>query len=353
MNQEKINRLLEHSVENINETVKFLVALQNKEIQHLSSGMSHLDKVLLGGLFPDLIISIVARAANGKSYTINRIRNAILSDKSQDIGLLFYNLEMPFFTLLLVELKKILKKSLRFIIDNPPSQDDLLLYKEVTDQFRDPRLTKIDETVSPQEFYEVTKAYIERNKHKKQLFILLDHIGIIKGKNKTESIHETMEYINMLKLEYPRLLTFIVLGQMNREIEARWRQKDANPTQLIPDSSSVFGSDSVMFFSDIVMAQVIPQSVGMEEKYASVNKERYSYLSEHFTDEGTQMSKYARLRGDNRIYYHFLKVRLQDGEPTLYCEILNQEQEELTRVHGEFESNTTDFEVPVVQDLEF
>lgn len=353
MNQDKINRLLEHSVENINQTVKFLTDLQHKLIQPISSGLPHLDKVMLGGLFPDLIISIVARASNGKSYTINRIRNAILEDKEQDVAMLFYNLEMPFFTLLLVEIKKILKKSLRFIIDNPPSEQELPLYKKVTDEFRDKRLTKIDETITAEEFYFITKAWIERNKHKKQLFILLDHIGIIKGKNKTESIHETMEYINMLKLEYPRLLTFIVLGQMNREIEARWRQKDTNPTQLIPDSSSVYGSDSIMFFSDIVMAQVIPQAVGMEEKYASVNKERYDYLSEHFTDDGVATSKYTRLRGDNRVYYHFLKVRLQDGEPTMYCEILNPEIEELTRAHGEFEKNNDSFELPVLTDLQF
>lgn len=49
MNKEKIDKLLEHSVENVNSTVRFLTSLQKKEIVPISSGMCHLDKIGLGG----------------------------------------------------------------------------------------------------------------------------------------------------------------------------------------------------------------------------------------------------------------------------------------------------------------
>lgn len=339
MEQNKINRLLEQSLKGINDTVKSIFAYQKKEIIPIKSGIDHLDTIGLGGLFPDTVISVAARASNGKSFTVNGIRTNILKDSNEDIGVLFWNLEMPFFTLLMVELKKVLKKSLKSILKYPPTEEEIPLYKKVADEFRDERLTKIDETVTPLEFYKITKEYIERNKHRKQLFILLDHIGIIKGSNKTESIAETMEYINMLKLEYPGLLTFIILGQLNREIENRWRNKDSNPFTLFPDSSCIFGSDSIMFFSDIVMVQVIPQVAGMD-KYGIINRERNQHLEEHITDEDKGSPKdYVRLKGFNRIYYHYLKVRLMDGEPTIYCQILDSEQEEFNQAVSQYESD--------------
>jgi len=338
MNKEKIDKLLEHSVENVNSTVRFLTSLQKKEIVPISSGIDHLDKICLGGLLPDLCISVVSRSGSGKTYTINRIRKAIMQNQGDDIGVLLWNLEMPFFTLLLVELKKALKKPLKWIVSNLPTDDEKPLYRKVADEFRDKRLTKIDEAVTPDEFYEVTKAYIEKNKDKRQLFIMLDHIGIIKGKNKTESVGETVEHTNRLKLEYPGLLTFIILGQLNREIESRWKQEKTDPKSLSPLTSDVFSSDQLLFFSDVVMAQVIPQNVNMEQ-YVPVNKERYSYLNKHFIDGNNPTSEYVRLKGVNRIYYHYLKVRLQDGEPTIYCDILDTEAEEQIDIQSKYEKN--------------
>lgn len=339
MNKEKISSLLEHSTHNINETVKYLTSLQKKEIIPISSGIDHLDKIALGGLFIDSIYSIVAKSGHGKSYSMNKIRGNILNDKEADIGILLYNLEMPFFTLLLVELKKLLKKPLKWIINNPPTEEELPMYKKATEGFRDKRLTKIDETLTPDEFYEVTKEYIERNKHKRQLFIMIDHVGIIKGKNKSESVAETMEYCNKLKLEYPRLLTFIVLGQLNREIEARWKQKEANPSGLIPTTSDVSFSSSILFFSDLVLAQVIPQVVGMGDKYASIYKKRNEHLQEHYIDDNNPTSDTARLNGNNRVYYHYLKLRLPDGEATTYCEILDPEAEEVIQAQAKYEKD--------------
>lgn len=341
MDKSKIERLLERSIEGVNNTFLYLNSLQKKEVIPIKSGLPHLDTIGLGGMFPDTVITVAARASQGKSYTANFIRTNILKDKEEDIGVLLWNLEMPFFTLLMVELKKVLNKSLKSILNTPPTDSELPFYKQVAREFKDKRLTKIDETVTPEEFYMVTKQYILNNIDKKQLFIILDHIGIIKGSNKTESIAMTMEYVNMLKLEFPGKLTFLILGQLNREIESRWRNKDSNPFTLFPDSSSIFGSDSVMFFSDIVMVQVIPQVVGMD-KYGVVNRERNEHLKDHICEEDLNSPKeYVRLNGLNRVYYHFVKVRLMDGEPTLYCEILDKEQEEFNTAVQTYEKDYT------------
>lgn len=349
MDKNKIERLLSTSLKGINDAVKSLSAYQHKEVVPISSGLYHLDEVGLGGLYPDTVISIVSRASNGKSYTANLIRNSLLKDPSEDIGILFWNLEMPFFTLLAVELRKVLNKPLKEILSKPPLESELPYYKKVADEFRDPRLTKIGESVTPDEFYYTTQEYLKQNSDKKQLFVILDHIGIIKGSNKTESIHDTMEYINALKLEFPGKVTFIVLGQLNREIENRWRNKDSNPFTLFPDGSSIFGSDSLVHYSDIVMAQVIPQVAGMD-KYGIINRERNPHLESHIVEEDLNSPKdYVRLKGLNRIYYHYLKVRLFDGDPTIYADVLNQEQEEFNQASQQYERDYTESEVDTLQ----
>lgn len=344
-----IEKLLEQSVEDINETVKLLSAYQHKEITPLSSGIDHLDKMCLGGLYPDLIVAIGARSANGKSYTLNRIRKSILSNPD-DIGVLFYNLEMPFLSLLLIELKKELGKPLKYLMNNPPTAEELPYYKNVTNQFRDPRLTKIDRTMSPEDFYRCTKTYIEKNLHRKQIFVLLDHIGIISGTNKVESIHQTMEYINMLKLEYPRKLTFIVLCQLNRSVEEKMKP-GVNPLNRRLSSSDIYSSDSILFFADIVMGQIIPQIFNLKE-FCSVRRDKYPHLEEHVYYEDIMSPKdYVRLNPDNRVYYDYLKVRLEDGESRLYCEIISKEVEEYSKTVSQFEKNAD--ESNNIEELQF
>lgn len=86
------------------------------------------------------------------------------------------------------------------------------------------------------------------------------------------------------------------------------------------------------------------------EKYTSVNKERYGHLEEHFEDNPNPTSDYVRLKGLNRIYYDYIKKRLpEDGEPNLYCELLNKEKEEFIKATSEKEKDYKEEE----DDIEF
>lgn len=334
-----IDKLLSHSVEDVNNTVRLLTSYQKGELKPISSGIDHLDSVCLGGLFPDMIVAIGARSANGKSYTINKIRKSILNN-DKNIGCLFYNLEMPFLSLLLVELKRELNKSFEQIMRTPPQSSELPIYRKVADEFRDPRLTKIDQTVTPEDFYTLTKAYIERNLDKEQIFVLLDHIGIIIGSNKVESIHQTMEYINRLKLEYPRKLTFVVLCQLNRNVEEKMKNT-TNALNRRLSTSDIYSSDSILFFADVVMGQIIPQVFNVKE-FCSVRRDKFPHLEQDIVREDLNSPKdYVRLRSENRVYYEYLKVRLEDGKPRLYSQILSKEAEELIKLSEQYEQNPT------------
>ena len=276
------------------------------------------------------------------TYVASQLKEDILADKSRDIGLLYFNWEMPTFALLLTQIRKKLMIPLRDILNLNPNKDQLNAMKQVADQFRDERLTTIEKSLTPTEFDYVCRKYIDENISKEQIFIVVDHVGITKGSNKLEAIFEILEVMNNIKLDYPNKLTFIVLGQLNREIERLWRTRDINPINLRVTSEYIYGSDALQQYADVIVASVIPEKAGLE-KYCTVNRKRYEHLEEHIVDEDKASPKdYVRLKGNNRVYFDFLKVRLDDGTPKLYCQYLNEEEKDDINTMSEMEKDSTE-----------
>ena len=349
MDFEKLRSLLENNKNDINNAVKTIDNFQSGKLKPIETSLPHLNSASLGGLIPSLIISIGARPGHGKTYTLHQLKNDILDQNNKNIAMLLYNWEMPWFSLILIQLKKILKKSFKEILQKKPTEEELIHYKEVMDNMRDERLTTISKPLTPDEWDFVTREWIEDNLDKELLIIGTDHLGITVGDDKTKTIYRLMEIQNSIKLDYPDKVCFLNLFQLKREIEAIWRAKDTNPVGLRVTSEYLFSGDSMNQYSDIVMAQVIPEKANME-LYASVNKERYKHLEEHFQDDPNPTSDYVRLKGTNRIYYDYIKKRLpEDGESTLYCQILNQEKEEFIKATSEKEKDYKEEE----DDIEF
>lgn len=347
MENEKLNKLLEHNTKGIDDAVKAIYSLQNKKIIPISVSYGFLNELCLGaGILPNLIISLLARPGQGKTYMAQTIRKDLLADPDKNIGILYFNWEMPWFSLLLIELKKKLRKSFKDILGIKPTPEEVAQMKEVADALRDPRFTSVDISLDAQEFEYVCRRYIEANLDKEQLYIFIDHIGIGKGKNKLEVMFEIMEVCNRLKLDYPNKLTFFPLSQLNRDIERLWRTKDVNPMNLRVTSEYIYGADAIMQYSDIVVASVIPQKAGFQDLgYCTVNRKRYAHLEEHIMDSDKMSEKeQVRLKGGNRVYYDVLKKRLDDDTPTLYCELLDPEKEDIIDAFAMREVDSTEDE---------
>lgn len=342
---QKLDKLLEQNNQSIDDAVKTIYDLQTGKITPIAVSYGFLNELCLGkGILSNLIISILARPGQGKTFVAQILRNDLLADKDKNIGILYFNWEMPWFSLLLIELKKKLKKSFKDILGNKPTPEELKEMKSVADTLRDSRFTSVDISLSPDEFDYVCRKYIDENIDKDQLYIFIDHIGIGRGKNKLEVMFEIMEKANRIKLDYPNKLTFFPLSQLNRQIETLWRTRDVNPINLRVTSEYIYGADAIMQYSDIVIASVIPQKAGLD-KYCTVNRERYQHLEEHIVEEDRASPKdYVRLKGNNRVYYDVLKKRLDDDTPTLYCEILNEEQEEFNTAVSQYEKDHTQSE---------
>lgn len=347
MEDNKLQRLLQKDSNRLKNAFKFLSDLQQGTITPMDSGIDHLNKVSLGGILPGTVTSIVARSGNGKSYTLGLIKNALLSDPEKDIKVLHFNFEMPLFQLVLLELKKALKKPFSDITSYPMSEEEKPIYRKIYNEYDDDRYHMIQDLLTPQEIYAVTKQFIQANKNTKNIVVFIDHIGIIKSTNAPSPIPETMELINQLKLEFPLQVSFILLGQMNREIEKRWTAKDGNRANYLPSSSDIYGSDILMQFSDIIMAQVLPRAVGMEGKYAAVSRNANPHLFDHFVpEEQSGKAKMVNLNAFNRIYYHYIKMRLDDGTiPRHYCSIINPEIEDTVKEQSYYETDPKEDEL--------
>lgn len=330
MNQEELELLLNQNNKGVDDAMKTVFRFQKGKFNPIKTSYEFLNNVCLGGLLPNLIISILARPGHGKSWFVQQLRQDILRDKDRDIGVLLFNWEMTWFSLLLVQLKKALNLTYKEILNMTPQGDQMESIKRVVEEFRDPRMTTVEKALTPQQFDTVTRAYIEANIHKEQIFILVDHVGITVGRDKLNTMFELMEVANAIKLDYPNKITFIMLSQLNRSIETLWRTKDLNPLNLRVTSEYVYGADSIMQYSDVVMASVIPQKAGLD-KYCTVNIKKYEHLTDAVIAEDRGSAKdYVRLKGSNRVYYDFLKFRLDDNNPSLYCDVIDQDYEDYT-----------------------
>lgn len=339
MNKEELKGLLENSKNEINNAVRFISKFQKGKLKPLKTSMSHYNDAALGGIIPGFVTSIGARPSHGKTYTLHQLKDDILTNGGDTTKMLLFNWEMPWFSLILIQIKKFLKKSFKEILLKEPSEEDLGVYKEILEKFRDDRMTTISKALTPEDWGTVVRMYIEMNIDMDLLIIGTDHLGIVVGDDKTKTIYKFMEIQNAIKLDYPDKVHFINLFQLKREIENLWKLAKTDPYKLRVTSELMFGADAMMQYSDIIFAQVIPDRANLDN-YASVNKERNMHLEEHFEDDPNPTSTYVKLKASNRVYFDYIKRRMpEEGEPTLYCEILNKEKEEFIKATSEKEKD--------------
>ena len=78
MNQSNLDKLLIQNNEGINNAVKTVSNFQKGKINPIQTSYWFLNMICLGGLLPDLIISILGRPGHGKSFIAHILRNDTL-----------------------------------------------------------------------------------------------------------------------------------------------------------------------------------------------------------------------------------------------------------------------------------
>jgi len=192
----------------------------------------------------------------------------------------------------------------------------------------DKRVVSFNHVIEGDPFEYLVDKFVAKNKGK-ECFVMVDHIHILLTK---VQIDEFLFLCNRLKKRYTNL-GFIIFFQLGRTIEQRWRggadaKMKLNPKNFLPNSGDIYNTDSLYQFADIIFTSVIPQVVDMDE-YTTVSKDRNKHLESHFI-AGAGDNKTAKLKGRNRVYRNYIKIRLNDNfeDPRIYCDVINPSIEE-------------------------
>jgi replicative DNA helicase len=136
--------------------------------------------------------------------------------------------------------------------------------------------------------------HYEMKKHKKEdgeftnMLITIDHSALFRvgrgQKDKFEMLNSLGEALTIMKKKYP--IAFVVLSQLNRNIDSPDRQRDGEYGNYVLDSD-IYGSDALLQHADVVMGINKP----------SIRKIR-QYGPERFI-----------INDEDMLIFHFLKSR--------------------------------------------
>ena len=114
------------------ETVKLINKFKTKQLVPISTGISHLDDALLGGLLPGTVVGIVARSQHGKTYDSERITRHIMNN-NKDIIYINCNWEMSHFKLLIRDIAIRTGDSYKSVLFDELTEAKRSEFKEICD----------------------------------------------------------------------------------------------------------------------------------------------------------------------------------------------------------------------------
>lgn len=296
--------IIKSAKELVNNAVKQLLKYQSGEDTPVKTRYQHFNENLLGGIFKNMMIIIAGISGSGKTYVLQQIEQDFLDKNlntdADDYILLRCNWEMTVFRLLLRRLSKGLKKSMKYILFNKPDDESLIKFKEITNKERSSNIFYLEEPTTPGVWYENVKAFLEQHKKSKHILITVDHIALVRDNgNKKKAMDELVEYANSLKKEYKNV-SFILISQLNRDIENR-----VDPRFAPPKRSDLYNSDTMFHIGDLVLVIHNPFRLGIH-KYMVVRPKDYPYLQDYMYSTDTKTTNFIT---ENVIFWHYLKIR--------------------------------------------
>ena len=313
--------LITKAVDLVNVAVRQILRYQTKEDAPIKTRFEHFNTNALGGIFKGNIITIGAISGSGKSYVLQQIEEDMF-DKSlnpdcDEYVLLRCNWEMTVFKLLLRKLKRKLHKSVTDILFNSPQGDEKDKFKNVCDSERSNQIYYLEDPCDPNTWYTAVREFLNEYKNKKHVVVTIDHIALVRDVlgGKKAAMDNLIENINMLKKEFVNV-SFIILSQLNRDIESR-----TDIQNLAPKRSDLYNSDTIFHISDIVIVLHNPFKLGHNlymnipglatDSEGNTLDNRYAYLHEHMEKVD---NKWTHFLTAGNVFWHYLKVReLEEG----------------------------------------
>lgn len=311
------------------EAIKELIKIQEGG-GVIQTGFDMLDNHI-GGLLPSDVVVFASLPGVGKSQTLYDLLDSIFKSEvnvdSSDFISLEYSMEMKMLNKLIRTLNKKLSKKKRDILFNSFSKEEQIVVDRYMESLEDNRKFVCQVPVSTQDFYSMTKGFIEKYKHKKAIIVSIDHLLLFTGSDKQLSLEQISDSVNQLKLEYSNVY-FILLSQLNRSAITVIKNAD---NAMMPNNTMLFGSSFMEQLASYIIIISNPFKLGINQ-YLKINPERYDYLEKHFTAYDAKNDKVS-FETLNRLFYTVTKAReTDDVTKDLYIKELNMTKEQLDKL---------------------
>lgn len=276
------------------EAVNYIKARKEHNIESLKTRWKKLNKVCMGGIESNIVMTITGISGSGKSSFMNELQvDLIDNNPGKDIIILTFSLEMVGFRQVGRTLSNKLRRTTSELYSSHEDLDDNTFGKvvNVTNQLKSYPVYYVDTPGTAEQVRNTIRGFYDTYvKDKGKYFIVMyDHSLLTKRVGSTlDTLSELQEvFIETKKLP---LTSVIQLSQMNRNIEDP--QRINNMLSHYPMRSDLSSSDSIFQASDYVLVIHRPETLNIQEYGPN------------------------RLPTRNKVYVHILKNR-DAGRPCI------------------------------------
>ena len=246
----------------LEKAIKKIRARRKGELKSLKSDWPKFDDAFCDGLEWRTITVVGARPGTGKTLFMEQLISDIIEhNPAQEFRVLKFQMEMLDETSGVRKLSMNVGYDYNTLMSKGEPVDEKVYWKcveyyqkmgtkDLVDVIYDP--CTIDEMCATIDYYV--------RKHKKEdgtftnILVAIDHSALFKNgkgqKDKFEMLNALGEALTYMKKKYP--VSFVVLSQLNRNIDSDKRQEEGSYGNYILDSD-IFGSDALLQHADVVI----------------------------------------------------------------------------------------------------
>jgi len=259
-------------------------------------------------------IVIGGRPGTGKTLIKDQIiRESFKRNPTDSFRVLEFQFEMVARTSALREFSSVIGRSYKYMCSasGKMSIEDLQRCYEYAKVRKEMPIDIVDEPCTVSQFKETVHKYMQANMvdgKPMKTIVTLDHSILLKKDahegSKMDTIYNLGEAVTELKRKYP--IIFIILSQLNREVERIDRQEDGKYGNYIL-SSDFFGADALLQHADIQIGLNRPAN----QKIRFYGPDRYI-----IEDDRVLVLHFLKCRnGDTRMSFfktHFEKMAMEE-----------------------------------------
>lgn len=276
------------------EAIEYIGGRRNHSISSLKTRWVKFNKQCMGGIEPNVVMTIAGISGSGKSSFANLIQTDLIDlNPNDEVVVLTFSLEMVGFRQVGRTLSNKLRKTTSTLYSSETDLDDNTFRQviAVSNQLKEYPIYFVDDPGTPTQVRDIIYAFYNQyvKDTGKHFVIIYDHALLTK---QVGSVIETISELERVFIQAKKLpLTSIIqIAQMNRNIEQSERINNA--LSHYPMRSDISSSDAIFQASDYVLVIHRPEILNILE-----------YGPNHLPTQ-------------NKVYIHMLKNR-DAGKPCI------------------------------------